>query len=385
MTDPLLETLMLIVALTAVAASVGMFARQPLIIVYIVLGCCLGPYGFGWVGDINAIEELGHIGIIFLLFIVGLELPTNRIKNVLKQSVTIVMVSSLIFFAIGMGLGLLLGFDTKEAIITALAVLFSSTIVGIKLLPRSTLHHKHIGEIVIGMLILQDVIAVIALLYVDSAGTEISFWTWFTIFVCPPLLTIGAVLGAKFIYWPLLKRFDVVTEYTFVMFLGWCLGIAYIADLLNVSFEIGAFIAGVSLANKQIAQMVADTLEPLQDFFLVLFFFYVGTTINPILLWSVAWQVALLAVVCVSIKPVVIRYLLGWLGEDKKTSWEVGFRLGQNSEFGLLIIYVAASQMADRAMLTLLGATVLTIVISSYIVVFKFKNPIAVSDQLRAN
>ncbi|MXZ45109.1 MAG: cation:proton antiporter [Gammaproteobacteria bacterium] len=381
----LLQTMMLIFALTAVAASVGMFARQPLIIVYIVLGCVLGPHALGWIGESHAIEELGHIGIIFLLFIVGLDLPTKRIKNVFRQSILTVLVSSVVFFGLGFGLGFLLGFESREAMITALAFLFSSTIVGVKLVPRTALHHRRIGELVIGLLILQDILAVLALLYVSSSGETISLLAWLKVFGIPPLIVLGAILCAKFVFWPLMQKFDVVTEYTFLMFLGWCMGIAFCAHALGVTFEIGAFIAGVALANSSAAQLVASTLEPLQDFFLVLFFFYVGTTVDPILLWSVAWQVGLLALACVLIKPLVFRYLIGWLGEDRKTSWEVGYRLGQNSEFSLLILYVAATQMSDRASLIVLGATVLTLLISSYVVVFNFKNPIALSDHLRVN
>ena len=383
--NQLLQTMTLIFALTAVAASVGMFARQPLIIVYIVLGCILGPHALGWIGEFHAIEELGHIGIIFLLFIVGLDLPTKRIKNVFRQSILTVLVSSVVFFGIGFGLGFLLGFESREAMITALAFLFSSTIVGVKLIPRTALHHRRIGELVIGLLILQDILAVLALIYVSSSGEPISLLAWLKVFGVPPLIVLGAIIGAKFVFWPLIKKFDVVTEYTFLMFLGWCMGIAFCAHALGVTFEIGAFIAGVSLANSSTAQLVASTLEPLQDFFLVLFFFYVGTTVDPVLLWSVVWQVCLLALACVLIKPLVFRYLIGWCGEDPKTSWEVGYRLGQNSEFSLLILYVAATQMSDRASLIVLGATVLTILISSYIVVFNFKNPIALSERLRVN
>lgn len=381
----LLQTMTLIFALTAVAASVGMFARQPLIIVYIVLGCVLGPYALGWIGESHAIEELGHIGIIFLLFIVGLDLPTKRIKNVFRQSILTVLVSSVVFFGIGFGLGFVLGFESREAMITALAFLFSSTIVGVKLIPRTALHHRRIGELVIGLLILQDILAVLALIYVSSSGEPISLLAWLKVFGVPPLIVFGAIIGAKFVFWPLMKKFDVVTEYTFLMFLGWCMGIAFCAHALGVTFEIGAFIAGVSLANSTAAQAVASTLEPLQDFFLVLFFFYVGTTVDPILLWSVAWQVGLLALACVIVKPLVFRLLIGWCGEDRETSWEVGYRLGQNSEFSLLILYVAATQMSDHASLTVLGATVLTILVSSYVVVFNFKNPIALTDRLRVS
>ena len=380
--EAILTTMMLIFCLTAIAASVGMYLRQPLTIVYMVLGCMLGPYGFGWIGEANAIEQLGHIGIVFLLFTVGLDMPTNRIKNVFKQSILTVLASSGIFFALGFGLGLLFGFDSRETLITALAMVFSSTIVGIKLLPKRALHNEHGGEIVLGLLILQDVIAVIALICVGTLDGQTTLSTWLIIFGAPPLIIVTTVVVAKYVFWPLMAKFDVVTEYTYVLIIGWCMGIAYLAHLVGISYEIGAFIAGVALANTRVSQIMAVSLEPLQDFFLILFFFYVGTTVDPVVLFQVAWQVAVLGTVIVLVKPVIFRYLLGWQGEEKTISWEVGFRLGQNSEFALLILYVAAQQMSEQAALTVLGATVLTLLISSYIVVFNFKTPLSMSDKL---
>lgn len=381
----LIETMMLIFALTAIAASMGMLFRQPLTIIYIVLGCVLGPYGLDWIGEEHAIEQLGHIGIVFLLFVVGLDMPTNRIKHVFRQSVSTVLVSSVVFFSLGLGLGYVFGFDSREVLILALTMIFSSTIIGIKLLPKAALHHRQIGEIVLGLLILQDVIAVLALVFLGSIEGEISIGSWFLVFGVPPLLMVTAVVVAKFVFWPLLRKFDVVTEYTFIMFIGWCMGFAYVGHLFGISFEIGAFIAGVALANTAASQLVADSLEPLQDFFLVLFFFYVGTTVNPMLLLEVFWQVGVLALVIVLVKPVVFRFLVGWQKVDSKTSWEIGLRLGQNSEFALLILYVAASQMGEQAQLTVLGGTILSLLISSYLVVLRLKSPIAVADHLRVH
>ncbi|MDE0094118.1 MAG: cation:proton antiporter [Gammaproteobacteria bacterium] len=385
--EPLLTTMMLIFCLTAIAASVGMYLRQPLTIVYMVLGCVIGPFGLGWIGEVSAIEQLGHIGIVFLLFTVGLDMPTNRIKSVFKQSILTMLASSGSFFAVGMGLGVLFGFDSRETLITALAMVFSSTVVGIKLLPRTPLHHEHIGEVMLGILILQDVIAVIALVCLGAFEVQTSLNTWLVIFGAPPLIIVVSLLVAKFIFWPLQKKFDVVNEYVFLLFIGWCMGIAYLAHSVEISFEIGAFIAGVALANTgaSVSQSIAEIFEPLQDFFLVLFFFYVGTTVNPALLFEVAWQVCVLGLVIVVVKPVVFRYLLGWQGEDKRFSWEAGFRLGQNSEFALLILYVAAGQMSEQAALIVLGATVLSLLISSYLVVFNFKNPIALKAELRVH
>ena len=381
----MLDSVLLIFIASAALASLALFARQPLIVVYIVLGCLLGPFGLQWITDDKALSDLGHVGIIFLLFIVGLDLPPQKIRNVLGETIVIVLASTAVFFLVGLGIGLLFGFSLLEAVIAGIAVVFSSTIVGIKLLPKTVLHHKHIGEIVIGLLLIQDLLAVFALLYMRGLEGEFTWHAWLIACIGIPALIALSYIGAKLIFWPLLRKFDVFTEYTFLLFLGWCMGMSLIAHYLGLPVEIGAFIAGVVLANSPASQGIAQTLEPLRDFFLVLFFFYVGASVDPRLLWDVALQVALLALVLTALKPVVFRYLIAWQGETKSTGWEVGIRLGQCSEFSLLVLYLAATQMSDTSMLVVLGATVLTILVSSYIVVFKYKNPLALSDRLRVD
>lgn len=381
----MLDSMLLIFVACAVLASLALFCRQPLIVVYIVVGCVLGPHGLQWVTDHQALSDLGHIGIIFLLFIVGLDLPPQKIKNVLRQSIVTVVASTAIFFAVGATIGMLFGFTILEAAITGIAVVFSSTIVGIKLLPNTVLHHRHIGEIVIGLLLLQDLLAVFALLYMKGLEGSFTWHSWLVASLGLPGLVAVAYFGAKYLFWPLLRRFDVFTEFTFLLFLGWCMGVAWLAHLLGMPVEVGAFLAGVVLANSQAAQGIAQTLEPLRDFFLVLFFFYVGASVDPRLLWELIWQVLVLGMLFVVLKPIVFRYLIGWQGESSETSWEIGSRLGQCSEFSLLVLYLAATQMSESSMLIVLGATVLTILISSYVVVFKFKNPIAISDRLRVD
>ncbi|MCY3885374.1 MAG: cation:proton antiporter [Gammaproteobacteria bacterium] len=379
------DSMLLIFVASAVLASLALFCRQPLIVVYIVVGCVLGPHGLQWVTDHEVLSEMGHIGVIFLLFIVGLDLPPQKIKSVLGQSIVTVAVSTLVFFVVGAGIGILFGFTVLEAAITGIAVVFSSTIVGIKLLPKTVLHHRHVGEIVIGLLLLQDLLAVFALLYMKGLEGSFAWHSWLIATLGVPGLAALAFVCAKYLFWPLLRRFDVFTEFTFLLFLGWCMGVAWIAHLLGLPVEVGAFLAGVVLANLQASQGIAQTLEPLRDFFLVLFFFYVGASVDPRLLWELIWQVLVLGAVLVALKPVVFRYLIGWQGETASTSWEIGARLGQCSEFSLLVLYLAVTQMSESSMLIVLGASVMTILISSYIVVFKFKNPIAISDRLRVD
>jgi len=184
---------------------------------------------------------------------------------------------------------------------------------------------------------------------------------------------------------PLLAKFDAFHEYIFLLAIGWCLSIAFAAHSLGLSYEIGGFIAGVSLASSPIAQYIAGHLRPLRDFFLVLFFFTVGASINLALLGDVWMPIVLLAGVILSVKPWTFTRLLHAQGENLQSAKEVGLRLGQASEFSLLVSYVAL----NAGLLTVAGATILqtatviTLLVNSYWVVSRYPNPIAADPALR--
>ena len=155
--------------------------------------------------------------------------------------------------------------------------------------------------------------------------------------------------------------------------------------MMGLSAEIGAFIAGVTLATSPIAQFMAISLKPLRDFFLVMFFFTLGAGVNLDLLGDVIWGAALLAGAVLILKPVIFRMLLGKMSESSTLAWDVGFRLGQISEFSLLVAFVAleSALLSERGSLLIQATAIITFIISSYIVVFNYPNPIAVKDKLR--
>ncbi|MDE0659366.1 MAG: cation:proton antiporter [Gammaproteobacteria bacterium] len=381
----IIESFFIIFTGAAALAAVALYTRQPLIVAYIAIGCLVGPHGIALVSDDRLLAEIGEIGIIFLLFLVGLDLPPAKLKDMIGESVLTALASTVVFFSLGFGVMLAFEFTLVEAVIAGTACVFSSTILGIKLLPTTVLHHRHIGEIVISLLLIQDLVAIIALLVLagfDAEGSVLS--TTLTVVVALPVVAIVAYLGVRFFVVPLLARFDVFQEFTFLLAVGWCLGIASLSQALYLSWEIGAFVAGVSLANSPIAQYITENLRPLRDFFLVLFFFAVGAAINPSMLLDVWLPTLVLAVVLVACKPPVFRALLRWQKESDGVSREVGYRLGQASEFSLLLVFVAGTALLSaEAAHVVQGATVVTLLLSSYLVVFRYPSPIAVSETLR--
>lgn len=383
----IVHSFFLIFAGAAVLATLALSTRQPLLVAYIVLGALLGPHGLQWVSDARLLAEIAEVGIIFLLFLVGLDLKPSRLKSMLGEGLLTGILTTLIFFGLGFGLLASFGYTLAESIVCGVAVTFSSTILGIKLLPTTVLHHRHVGEIVVSLLLIQDFIAIIALIAFAGIGSSIgvTLSNLGLALLTLPLLIAAAFVGVRWILTPLLRKFDAFHEFIFLVALGWCLGFASLAEFAGLSLAIGAFIAGVSLANSPIAPYITEHLKPLRDFFLVLFFFSVGAGLDIGLMLVVAVPTLALGLLLVAAKPVVFAKLLQWQGEPKEQSWEVGFRLGQTSEFSLLLSYVAvtAGLLGEHAAHIIQGATVLTLLLSSYLVIFRYPSPIAINPDLR--
>jgi len=391
-TESVIFSFFLIFTGAALLATLSLYFRQPLLLAYIVLGAILGPFGLAWVVDTELLADVSHIGIIFLLFLIGLDMQPSHLLQMLRKGYMVAFISSLAFALLGFFVGYGFGFSTIDSLIIGASTMFSSTIIGIKLLPTTVLHHKQTGELVVGLLLLQDLLAIILLTLLTtlgqqfSAGLELSLNVDLLISLAAlPLIMLAALGFVRWVLLPLIKRFDRFHEYIFLLALGWCLGLAELAHSIGLSAEIGAFIAGVSLASSVISQYIAINLKPIRDFFLVLFFFSIGASFNFPLMHSIWFQCLVLAALVVTIKPIVFGWIIRPICNSKATSWEVGFRLGQTSEFSILIATLAASSMliSESASLLIQATAIITFVASSYLVVWNFKSPIAVKDHLR--
>jgi Kef-type K+ transport system membrane component KefB len=384
--DTIVFSMFLIFTGAALLATAALMTRQSLLVVYMLLGVILGPWGLGWVSDAEVIKQTGDIGIIFLLFLLGLNLHPQNLWHMLRKVTWIALVSSLVFAAIGYGLAQLFGFNQVDSLVIGAAMMFSSTIIGLKLLPTTILHHQHTGEVMISVLLMQDIIAIFVLLLLHGAGgNSFNLWDVGLILFAFPSLFIVALLLERFVLVKLLSRYDRVQEYVFLLSIGWCLGFAELAHLVGLSEEIGAFIGGVSIAASPIALYISESLKPLRDFFLVMFFFSIGASFNLQYI-HVVWLPALvLTALVLGLKPITFRYLLHHSKETKHIAWEVGVRLGQVSEFSLLVAYLAAeiSLISASASYLIQATTILTFVASSYIVVLKYPTPMAFSDRMR--
>lgn len=384
--DSIIFSIFLIFTGAAVLAALALFARQSLLVAYILLGGLVGPWGFKLVNDPEIIQQIGHIGIIFLLFLLGLNLQPAQLVRMLREAVVVTVISSLAFAIIGTAISLAFGFSLHESLIIGLVMMFSSTIIGLKLLPTTALHHRHVGQVMISILLLQDILAIGILLLLEGFTQSGMEWKQVgTLAVALPLLVIFSLLFERYILQRLIQRFDTIQEYVFLTAIGWCLGMAQLAETLGLSYEIGAFIAGVALATNPIALFIAESFKPLRDFFLIMFFFSLGASFNITILPEVIIPATIMAILMLACKPLVFARLLRISGETKGLPNEVGIRLGQVSEFSLMIAVLALNTGAIGAKASYLiqATTLITFIASSYIIMLNYPTPIAVSDRLR--
>ena len=386
--DNIVFYIFLIFAGAAVLSTIALYARFSLLVVYILLGIIMGPSASGLVSDPNLIKEISHIGIVFLLFLLGINLPPQKLGVLLKQTTVITGLSSLLFIGIGTGIGMMFGFTLIESLLIGAAMMFSSTIIGLKLLPTTVLHHQHTGEIIISILLLQDVLAILILLILPAQwDNALPIYEILKMLVSLGSLILFAYLFERFVLIKLIRRFDKIHEYIFLMAIGWCLSMAELAHMIGLSAEIGAFIAGIVLATNPISLFIAESLKPLRDFFLVIFFFALGASFDLSIIEQVLLPSLVLAGIIMLIKPYGFKFLLSRYGETPQRSMEVGVRLGQISEFSLFIAVLALelNVIGTQASYLIQVSTLITFIVSSYFIVLRYPTPIAVSDKLRRN
>lgn len=377
--DNIVLELAIIFTGAAVLGTIFLYLKQPIILAYIALGALIGPWGMKVLGSAEHIERLSHVGIILLLFLLGLNLHPAKLLKLFQKTSAVTLGTCLLFMLLGMMTALCFGFGFKDSAVIGAALMFSSTIVSLKLTPTTTLHQRHTGEMMISVLLFQDIIAILLILFLGGgpggSGLLHSFLVVFK------LAGLGAVsfLVAKFVIIPLFRRFDKIKEYFFVASLGWCLLMAEVAYLIGLSYEMGAFIAGVTLASFPIALIIAESLKPLREFFLILFFFSIGARFDFLVSKNVLVPGLVLTAVLMLAKPLLFRVAFRLIREEGRIAKELGVRLGQASEFSLLVAYSTAhsGRISPESSYLIQVVVMLTFIVSTYWVVLKYPTPIS--------
>jgi Kef-type K+ transport system membrane component KefB len=383
--DNIILELALIFAGASILATIFLYLKQPIILAYIFLGMLVGPWGIGLFEDSSHIEHISHLGIILLMFLIGLNLHPQKLSQLLKKTALITLATCLIFALPTMLVARLFHFSWSESLIVGLSLMFSSTVVCVKLIPASSLHHKRIGEIMISILLLQDIIAVGLILFLYSSGATNIYVEGLLLLLKAIVFTGVSYLLVRYPILALFRRFDKIQDYIFLMSLGWCLLSAEVAGSIGLSYEIGAFIAGIMLAISPISLFVAEGLKPVREFFLILFFFSIGAQFDFLVTKQVIIPGVILAGLVLLMKPSVFNVSFRLAGESASLAKELGIRLGQSSEFSLLVAYGAfnAGKIEARTSYLIQLAAISTFIISTYLVVYKYPTPISVNKPIR--
>lgn len=363
--------LSIIIGIAVIIASIMRLFKQPLLISYILSGILAGPI-FGVVKSAETLEGFSKIGIALLLFIVGLGLNPKVIKDLGKVAFITGATQVVMSTIIGAAIMLLLGQPLPVALAVGVALAFSSTIVGLKLLTDKREQTRLYGRMAIGVLLVQDILATVALLVLSTQQDGFSLSTGGL------LLLKGALIAVPLFYvsnkvLPRYTRFIAEnTEYLFLFTIAWGLGIASLFELGGFSLEIGALVAGVSLAGMPYAQEASSRLRPVRDFFIVMFFIVMGANLQIGDIISQLPLALLFSAMVLVMNPLAIMIPLGLLGHAKRNSFKVGVMMAQVSEFSLIFIILARQTgVVNDEIVSLITLTALiTIAVSVYMILY---------------
>ncbi len=374
MQHDLFTELSLIIAVGAGIALVMRLLKQPLIIGHILTGIVVGPSILGLINSAETIEVFSKIGIALLLFIIGLGLNPKVIREVGKVTLISGGVQIFLTGVAGFVVGSIFGLSKTESVVLGTALSFSSTIIILKLLSDKKEQSRLYGKITIGILLVQDVVATIALLVFAAENGQSGFDLIQLVMLVGKGLLIGVpvvLIGTKLL--PRLHRLIAGSqEFLFLFSLGWGFGLAALFEYAGFSLEVGALFAGVSLASLPYAQEISSRLRPLRDFFIVVFFINLGSQLSFTNLGSLVPLILVVLFVVLFFKPWTVLMTMGILGYTKQTSFKTAVSLAQISEFSLVLtsLALAENRVSEEFAAVLTIVALVSIAISTYISVF---------------
>ena len=360
------------VLLAAALAGLGaLWLRQPLVSVFIGVGIVAGPSGLGLVDSSEELELLATIGIALLLFVVGLKLDVRLLRRLGAGALAAGLVQMALTGAAGYAIGAAFGLGALQSLYLALAVALSSTAVVVKLLSdRDEIDQLH-GRLAVGILLLQDLAVVVALIALTAYAEDDGLARELAEVVLQGVLALAALAAVtRWILPPLLHRLAHAQELLVLFAIAWALALAAGADLLGLSKEVGAFVAGVSLASSSYREAIGGRLVSVRDFLLLFFFVNLGTALD---VGTLDARLLALAGVCalavLALKPAVTTLPLVLLGYHARPSLRSGLALAQVSEFSLILAALGFSLgHVDGDLVTLVTVlAVVTITISTYL------------------
>ncbi len=365
----------IILLITTIISLIMNSLRQPLVIGYIISGIVAGPYVLSILSSSEQIELFSKIGITILLFIVGIGLNPLVIKefgkvSLLAGSLQIILISLVGFFVVNF-----LGFDNLTSLFIALTLTFSSTIIVLKLLADKGDINNFYGKIVIGVLLVEDIVATCILLFLSTLSSSggLSIQEILAALAIKALIiAIVLVIFSKYILPKIGNWFAASQELLFIASLSWGLSIAALFATMGFSIEIGALIAGVALSMSPFAYEIMSRMKPIRDFFVTMFFILLGSHLVLDGITALIVPAIILSLFVLITKPLIIMTVMSLLGYKKKIGFMASTSLSQISEFSLILATLALSYkyISQEAvtLITLVG--IVTMAGSSYMIIY---------------
>ncbi len=364
-----------ILGASSVLGFVGQKLQQPLIIMFLVAGVISGPSGFRFIKSYEEIELLAEIGIALLLFIVGLKLDLKLIKSTGPVALVTGIGQMVLTSGFGYLLAASMGMNSVTSAYVAMAMTFSSTIIIVKLLSdKKEIDSLH-GQIALGFLIVQDIAAIVALAFLTAFGSnlggEVTVWSAISQILIRGTIMIAAVgLLMRYVISGLVERMASSQEMLSLFAVSWAVFLAAGGEMLGFSKEVGAFLAGISLASNDYRDAIGSRLGGLRDFLLLFFFIDLGARLDWSVVGSQLGVAAIFSLFVLLIKPIILLVIMGLMGYRRRTSFMDGLTVAQISEFSLIVAALGLSlghiTAETMGLITLVG--VVTIFVSSYMI-----------------
>lgn len=365
----------LVLGITVTIACVVRFLRQPMLIAYIIAGIIAGPLFLGLIGESDSVfSTFAQFGVILLLFMVGLSLNMTHIKSIGKIAALVGFVQIVFTAGIGSLLAWAFHFSVLSSIYIGIVLTFSSTIIIVKLLHDKKDIETVYGRYTLGIMIVQDVVAILIMVAITSLGSDIS-----TVGPTIALLALKALALIAFVYivskyalsW-ILDQVARSSEFLFIFTLSWCFWLASVLYWAGFSLEIGAIIAGITLGSSKYQSEIASRVKPLRDFFIVVFFIILGSqmvvsNIQTVLVPSIVFSLFILFG-----KPFVLYYAFRSQRFTRRNSFLAALTSAQVSEFGFILLILGSQfgHVGSRELQVFTVVALGTIFVSSYMITY---------------
>jgi Kef-type K+ transport system membrane component KefB len=374
--NPFYEVAALLIVAIAVGAAATLL-RQPLIIAFIAVGIIAGPAWLSIIEDQEAFELLATMGIALLLFVVGLKLDIGLIRQSGPVALYTGLGQVLFTSIIGFGIAILLGITPLHALYVAVALTFSSTIIIVKLLSDKREIDSLHGRIAIGLLIVQDIVVVLVMIgltaFASGEGEGAGLLQETGLVLLYGVLFVGGiVIVTRYAIEPIFRVFARSQELLVLGAIGCAVVLAATGDMLGLSKEVGAFIAGVSLASTPFREAISTRLVSVRDFLLLFFFLSLGADLDLSRLGEQIVPALVFSAFVLIGNPIIVMTITGLMGYRKRTGFLSGLTVAQISEFSLILaamgLAVGHIDESTLGLITLVG--LVTIGLSTYLILY---------------